>query len=202
MKTYLDQLRPFEKRLVVGIVAMLFIVLNLAFVFPHFSDWGRTKTRLADAQWTLEKFNKEIAQVPSYTNQIDHLIGRNQDVAPEDQLAEFSHVVNIQAGQSQISINNAQKVTVTTNQFFVELSQNLSVQSSEEQLVDFLYSLGSGTSQIRVRGLTIKPDLPRQQLSAAVTLVASYQKKTPTPVTARPGSAARTASRTTSSTVK
>ena len=36
-------LRPFEKRLVVVVAAVLFVVLNAWFVFPHFSD-------LADAQ--------------------------------------------------------------------------------------------------------------------------------------------------------
>ncbi len=186
MQTYLDNLRPFEKRLVVGIVAVLFVVLNVAFVFPHFSDWGRTKTRLDDTRWNLEKFRKEIEQIRTYTNQINRIIGENQDVPPENQLSEFSHAINVQAGQSQISILTAGNMTPQTNQFFVELTQNLRVQSPEEKLVDFLYSLGAGTnSQIRVRSLTLKPDLPRQHLDANVTLVASYQRKTPAPAAAK-----------------
>ena len=45
--------------------------------------------------------------------------------------------------------------------------------------MDFLYSLGSGNSLIRVRDLTLRPDPPRQQLSGTVKLVASYQKNPP-----------------------
>ena len=45
--------------------------------------------------------------------------------------------------------------------------------------MDFLYSLGSGNSLIRVRDLTMRPDAPRQQLSGTVKLVASYQKNPP-----------------------
>ena len=39
MKTYLDNLRPLEKRVVVGVAVMAFVVFNLWFVVPHFSDW-------------------------------------------------------------------------------------------------------------------------------------------------------------------
>ena len=61
----------------------------------------------------------------------------------------------------------------------MELTQPISVQSGEAQLVDFLYNLGSGNSLIRVRDLTLRPDPPRQQLSGTVKLVASYQKNPP-----------------------
>ena len=45
--------------------------------------------------------------------------------------------------------------------------------------MDFLYSLGSGNSLIRVRDLALKPNAPRQALSGNVKLVASYQKNPP-----------------------
>ena len=54
--------------------------------------------------------------------------------------------------------------------------QNINVLATEEQLVDFLYKLGSGASMIRVRDLELQPDPPRQHLSANIKLVASYQK--------------------------
>ena len=83
MKSYLDNLRPFEKRLVVGVAVMLFVVLNVAFVLPHFSDWNRVQNRMADAQWTLEKFIKEIEQIPAYTNQINSHLTRPVDPAAD-----------------------------------------------------------------------------------------------------------------------
>ena len=42
-------LRPFEKRLVVAVGVVLFVVLNAWFVFPHFSDLGVAQERRVDA---------------------------------------------------------------------------------------------------------------------------------------------------------
>ena len=67
--------------------------------------------------------------------------------------------------------------------FLSQQVQNINVLATEEQLVDFLYKLGSGSSMIRVRDLTLQPDAPRQHLTADIRLVASYQKN-PTPATA------------------
>ncbi len=52
---------------------------------------------------------------------------------------------------------------------------------TEKELVEFLYNLGASNSLIRVHGLAVRPDPPRQRLSAEVTLVASYQKAAPKP---------------------
>jgi hypothetical protein len=64
-----------------------------------------------------------------------------------------------------------------TNQFFLERAQAISVVGGEPQLVNFLYGLGAGNSLIRVRALTLRPDPPRYQLNANMTVVASFQKK-------------------------
>jgi hypothetical protein len=61
----------------------------------------------------------------------------------------------------------------------VEQNETITTLSGEKQLVDFLYNLGSGQSLIRVKELSIQPDQPHQQLNARITLVASYQRKTP-----------------------
>jgi hypothetical protein len=61
----------------------------------------------------------------------------------------------------------------------VEQVQNITVLATEEQLVDFLYKLGTGASMIRVRDLELQPDQPRQRLVANIKLVASYQKNPP-----------------------
>ena len=47
MSSYLDRLnlRPFEKRLVVGVGVVLFIVVNAVFVVPHFSDLSQARER-------------------------------------------------------------------------------------------------------------------------------------------------------------
>jgi type II secretory pathway component PulM len=177
MKGYWNNLRPFEKRVVVGVASMLFIVFNVWFVLPHFSDWGRMKVRMGVARDKLGKYQTEIAQISYYSNEVRRLEGEGLSVPPEEQSVQFQMAIQTQAAQSLVNIVSSAKQTTRTNQFFLELSQVISVQSGESQLVDFLYNLGAGSSLVRVRDLTIGPDAPRQQLRANVKLVASYQKK-------------------------
>ncbi|MEI8291089.1 MAG: hypothetical protein WCH99_16610, partial [Verrucomicrobiota bacterium] len=72
--------------------------------------------------------------------------------------------------------NTSRQLTRTNDVFFIEQVQNINVTATEDQLVDFLYKLGSGASMIRVRDLELQPDPARQRLSANIRLVASYQK--------------------------
>jgi Tfp pilus assembly protein PilO len=183
MTGYLDNLRPFEKRMVVGVLAMFFVVLNLWFVVPHFSDWGRMQKRMANAQYTNQIFQAEIAQIPTYTKLVRELETEGAAVPPEEAAIHFSTAIQSQQVQSGVNIIRTGRQTTRTNQFFLEQTESVSVQSKEPQLVDFLYNLGSGNSLIRVRDLTLRPDQPRHELSAEVKLVASYQKK-PTSKTA------------------
>jgi Tfp pilus assembly protein PilO len=181
MKNPLDRLnlRPFEKRLVVVVAAVLFVVLNAWFVFPHFSDLAQAQKQRAEALEKIGRWQVEINQEPSYRKQIRDLESEGQAVPAEDQQNQFSRAIQMQQAQSGVNITSTSKQTVRTNQFFLELTEQVSVESGEAQLVDFLYNLGSGTSLIRVRDLALHPNPPRQALSGNVKLVASYQKNPP-----------------------
>ena len=181
MSSYLDRLnlRPFEKRLVVGVGAVLFLVLNAWFVVPHFSDLTQARDRRLEALKKLERWQAEIDQKAKYEVGINKFRQEGLEVPPEDQQNQFARVIQDQQVRSGVGIQQFGRVTTQTNQFFLELTQPISVQSGEAQLVDFLYNLGSGNSLIRVRDLTLRPDPPRQQLSGTVKLVASYQKNPP-----------------------
>lgn len=196
MKTYLDNLRPFEKRLVVGVAFTAFIVFNAWFVVPHFSDWGEVKFRRQKAEDNLKKYNDEIAQTTKYRNLAKQLGGDAYDVPPEEQSLHFGTEIQNKAAQTGVALVNYSRITERTNgQFFLEKSEVVSVTAREQQLVDFLVNLGSGNSLIRVRDLGLKPDPPRQSLSANIKLVASYQKKAPakaTPAGKGPASGAKT----------
>ena len=200
MKTPLDRLnlRPFEKRLVVGVAAVLFVVLNAWFVFPHFSDLGQAQKEREDALAKIKRWQVEINQVPVYQRQVREMENEGQSVPAEDQQNQFSRAIQMQQAQSGVNITSTSKQTVRTNQFFLELTQQISVESGEAQLVDFLYNLGSGNSLIRVRDLTLRPDAPRQQLSGTVKLVASYQKNPPKKATPATSPAAAKTKMTTS----
>jgi len=182
MTGYLDRLnlRPFEKRLVVVVAVVLFVVLNAWFVFPHFSDLSRAQERQAEAQKKLERWQIEADQLPKYRAAIARLIGGTSEVPPEDQQNEFSKTILDKQVQSGVTgRGGGRNPAIRTNEFFLELSQTIQVESAEPQLVDFLYNLGGSNSLIRVRGLTLKPNPPRHQLVADITLIASYQKNPP-----------------------
>jgi Tfp pilus assembly protein PilO len=193
MTSYLDRLnlRPFEKRLVVGVAAVLFVVFNAWFVFPHFSDLAQAQDRKAAALKKLGSWQVEVDQVAKYKAAISSL-AEGLEVPPEEQQNQFSRAIQAQQAQSGVNVTSTSRTSTRTNEFFLELAQTISVQSGEPQLVDFLFKLGAGSSLIRVRGLTLHPDPPRQQLVANVTLVASYQKNPPKkPAVAAPTAAAR-----------
>jgi hypothetical protein len=177
MKRYWENLRPNERRIVAVVGVVVFVLFNFWFVVPHFSDWGKVQARNAKAQKTLVVFQNEINQKSSFERMLQKFQGEGQNVPAEDQSTHFSSMIQSQAIQAGVGIQHTTRQISTTNAFFLELSQTISVQAREQQIVDFLYNLGSSNSMIRVRDLVLTPDQPRQQLSANIKLVASYQKK-------------------------
>ena len=62
MRKFIAQLRPLERRLAVGVLVVLFLVLNFVFVWPHFSDWSRLRIRLDAAR---REVNRDQAAIGS-----------------------------------------------------------------------------------------------------------------------------------------
>ena len=177
MKKYWESLRPFEKRVVVGVATGLFAVFNLWFVLPHFSDLARMKNRMEEAQRLLRIRETAIAQKPMYEQEIKKLQSEGLDVPAEDQFLQFQRTVSDEEMRVGVTPISTGRIITKTNQFFLEQTQTINVQSGEQPLVDFLFNLGSGSSLIRVRDLVLHPDpQTRQQLAGAIKLVASYQK--------------------------
>jgi hypothetical protein len=179
VKKYLARLNSTERRFVVGVFVVVFIVINVLFIWPRFKDWDKVKLQISNAQKKLETYQKEISQKPTYERLVRELENEGAPVPPEDQMTEFLRTIQMQAARSGVTVIGNSPQPTGTNQFFLERAQALTVHAGEPQLVDFLYQLGAGTSLIRVRGLTLRPaDANRYQLSANITLVASFQKKT------------------------
>ncbi len=174
---YFARLSSLERRFIVLVIVVVFAVVNLWFVLPRFNDWGKVRNRHETALATRAKYDQEIAQTATYTNQIGKLENEGVSVPVEDQSLNFLTTIQNQAVQSGVQIITSTRQPERTNQFFLERAQGLTIQSSEAQLVDFLYKLGDGNSLIRVRALSLRPDAPRQALGGNLTLIASYQKK-------------------------
>ncbi|HUC85482.1 MAG TPA: hypothetical protein VL970_09845 [Candidatus Acidoferrales bacterium] len=176
MKKYLAQLRPVERRLVVGVGVVLLIVLNWAFIWPHFSDYTNYKNRFDSATLKLRNYQKAVAQIPDLKKKLKEFESQGEVVALEDQSIDLMRTIQSQASACGFAPQNLSRAQMQTNQFFVEQLQNVNVLAPEANLVDFLYNLGNGPSMIRVLDLTLQPDPPRQRLNAEIRLVASYQK--------------------------
>lgn len=176
MKKYFAQLRPMERRLVVGVAVVLVLVLNAVFIWPHLSDWGKLRGRLDEAHRKLKLYQDSAAQIPALRAQVKQFASEGEFVAPEDQAINLMRTIQGQAAASGFSVNYSPSRMRTNDQFFVEQIQNITIVATEEQLVNFLYKLGSGSSMIRVRDLELQPDAPHQRLTANIRLVASYQK--------------------------
>ena len=165
-------LRPFERRLVVGIGVILFLVLNLVFVWPHFKDWRETREKLEAAHATIAKYRAEIAQAPEYEKKVKVYEDEGAAVVAEDQANQFLRTVQNQAAVSGVTITSISRQSTRTNEFFLEQLQTFQVQAREEQLVDFLFNLGSGESIIGQQGglFQMKAGSTIESLSGKLTL--------------------------------
>ena len=180
MKKFFAQLRPLERRLAVGVLVVVILVLNWVFIWPHRSDWSNLHNRLEEARQKLKLYQTTILQTSNYEAQVKGFESQGEFVAPEDQSIDFLRTIQSQALASGVGMGNMSRpMTITNDAFFVEQIQNINVSATDEQLVDFLYKLGSDVSMIRVLDLELQPDPPHQKLNANIKLVASYQRNAP-----------------------
>lgn len=177
MKKYFEHLKPMERRLAVGVIVAVILVLNYIFIWPHFGDWGKLDSQIQQSRQQLKLYQDTIAQTGTYQLMLKKFAGEGANVAEADQAINFMRTIQEQSAASGVSIVNSSRSTTTTNgDFFVEQVQNINVLATDEQLVNFLYNLGNDPSMVRVRDLELQPDGPRQRLNASIQLVASYQK--------------------------
>jgi len=173
-------LRPQEKRLVVFVLVVVFIVLNFWFVWPHFNDWSATKNELQKAREKLTQYQRETdaKRIEELNKRLRELEGEGSSVVPTEMSLDLARAIRLQAGQSGILIQNESDVAVggvSTNEYFVERARNISVLCGENELINFLIALGSSNSMIRARSMNLQPGIQQTNLQGTITLVASYQ---------------------------
>lgn len=176
-------LRTGEKRLLVGIGIVLFVVLNVLFVWPRFGEFGRVRNRTAAVRSEIAKFEAEIAREADYQKQMREMEGQGSKIVREEQSLRLLQTVQSQALASQVRISSFQEqsrgLNTATNAFFDEQSLVVSYDAGYHELINFVVSLAEHESMIRVRQMDVKPDGGRHRLQGNITLVASYQKSRP-----------------------
>ncbi|HEX3797699.1 MAG TPA: hypothetical protein VH413_03275 [Verrucomicrobiae bacterium] len=179
MKRFLAGLTTQERRWLVGIGVVLFLIINYFFVWSHFHDWARNTMLMQRTEKTNEVYSTELRHQAEYQRKINELQSDGSSVLPEDQAIDFVHFYNSRAISNKIIVVNQGALVTHTNEFFLEQQMGITIQADETNLVKFLYSLAAGNSMMRVRAMSLHPDPSHRELSANVTLVASYQKKKP-----------------------
>ena len=175
-------LRPQERRWLVGVLAVVFALLNVWLVWPHFKDWERVKGDLNKAQDTLDKFRAQAAKLPGYQQKERELTRETPDVPADETSIQLQRVASQLANRTGLLAQNytpGLSRGARNNDFFDEKTLSINYNSTgDTNLVEFLVGISSGeNSMIRVRTLTVKPDTGGHKLMGSMLLVASYQRE-------------------------
>jgi Tfp pilus assembly protein PilO len=184
-------LRPQERRLLVIVGVVIFVALNYFLVFPYFGEIGKERNELFAARQKLDRYQTKIADMPRLEQRLTELAGEGANVAAQEQAVDLLRNVQDHVRRSGVSVSSWGAVTSnpqSTNEFFEEQLLRITINTGERELVNFLFNVGTGSSMIRVRELSLRPQNPRYGLTGTITLVANYQKKSPA---APPAGAAR-----------
>ncbi len=193
MKKFWDQLKPQERRWLMVIGCIVFVTMNYFFVWPHFKEWSANAARMSAARENMAKYSAEIAHQNDYVHKIHTISPEEQNIAPEDQAVHFEDGFRDKAVENGVQIQSTSRPSTRPDDFTIEQRTTIQVLTGEKNLVDYLYSLGSSGSSVRVESMSLRPvDLNRYQLHADLTLVESYFRN-PTSPTARTAAGARTA---------
>ncbi|HUA66129.1 MAG TPA: hypothetical protein VME24_09790 [Alphaproteobacteria bacterium] len=177
MKKYFEQLRPMERRLAVGVIVVVLLVVNYVMIWPHFGDWGNLDGKIQQERQTLQSYKDTIDQMPMVQQKLKKFQNEGEFVAQPDQAISFLGTIQGRANDTGVNIISAPPSSMHTNDaFYVERVETISARATDEQLVNFLYQLGNDPAMVRVWELDLHPDGARQRLEAGITLVASYQK--------------------------
>ena len=163
MNQFLNRLnlRPQERRLIVGVAAILFVVVNLWLVWPHRHDWKAAADQLEETQTRLQRIRRETdpVRVADYQARLKEFEGEGEMVLPAEQTYELAGAIISQANKNRVSIQNNSEIPLPsgakTNEFFEEKARQITFTAMEKDLVDFLIGIGSGNSMIRARNIVL-----------------------------------------------
>ncbi len=185
--SYFDKLglSPQERRLVVIVGIVVFVVINWWVIFPMFGNWGIYEQKLKDSAAQRDKFNAEIGRQKEYDTKLKALQQQGSQVASEEAALRLQQdVINMAnltgLGYGNITPVNRASTTVKTNSFFDEASVSVSINTGEKELIDFLVRLADKELLVRAKSMDIGPDPQTQtRLMGNLTLVKSFQRKPP-----------------------
>ena len=184
MKTFIDKLnlKSNELRFLGFVALVLFVVINIWLVWPHFSEWTKVKNEIAKANRQLQEWQKKVALLPQKNEALRKLQTQGPTALVEGQAADLLTSIQTHEQLNNVidrGIKPAINANAPTNQFFEEFAYNININVGNEELIKFLTSLATTNSMIRVREMEIHKDAGTggSRLAGTLKLVASYQKK-------------------------
>lgn len=196
MTSFLDRLnlQPQERRAVLGGLVLVALVLNYWVIWPYFKEWGPVRDEITKVEGQNAKFVAEIGKKDTYERRRSELQKAGAEVMEAEQSSRVQSTIWTQASAHGVTINRLNPANTgragQTNQFFDEVALTVDFVAGEEELVNFLFALGSDESMIRVKDMTrLKLDPSQTKLTGQLTVAASFVKKpkaTPPPATKAP----------------
>jgi len=179
----------------VAAAAVLFVILQVWLVWPHFKEWGQVKAGLEKSKRTVTTYQTEIARTNEYQAKLSELAREGTGLLVEERAQPNALISYIQSQAAQNKLNFGtirpapKGASIKANQFFEEQTIDLSVNpTGDKELVDFLVAMANSDLMIRVKELSLNPDPGGYKLMGNMKLIASFQKKNPTGAApAKPG---------------
>src|SRR5437899_2767038 len=143
MKSVFDKLnlRPGERRLVVGVGILIFVVLNLTFVWPNFGAYAATQKTIRETENKLRRFKMEVSRKAGYERELRALEDKGVFVSEQDQALDLQREVRSQAQIAGVDVRRydptVRGTSTRTNSFFDEASLVINFVTGEKELVDF-----------------------------------------------------------------
>jgi hypothetical protein len=187
-------LRPQERRLVVIVGMVLFVLINWWFVWPFFGEWAKVQRDLRKDASTLEKYQNEIAKRGQYERKQRDLEQTGSEMLNSE--TDFQRIVSSQAASAGVYVSDLRTgggggFGNRTNQFFQDQVITVTFNSGGKEIVDFLVGIAAQNAMIRVRTMNVRPDSTGTKLQGNIEFVGNYARPQTNAPTAR--AAARTA---------
>jgi Tfp pilus assembly protein PilO len=193
MKSLFDKLnlRPQERRLVVIVLLVIFVLLNMWFVWPYFGDWSRIEGEIQRNRATLDKYQREIGNRAKYEARQRELETTGSEMLASE--TDLQRIIEAQAAGANVQLGSRTPLRgqgVKTNQFFQEGGLSISFSAGGKEVVDFLVGIAAQNTMVRVRDMTLRPDPTQTKLAGTMIFIGNFQTRPSTNQPARSVAAA------------
>ena len=176
------QLRPQERRIIVAGAVVLFLLLNLWFVWPHFGSYARfhvqrleNDTKLSTYLLEIGRTNDYFARLGSLEKEGSGIVTDNNDLAVQNTLTAVARANGLNIPFNRVPQTGHGR----TNEYFDQITFAAPIPpTAPDSLVNLLVSVASNQVVMRIKELDLRPsDVSRYRLAGNLKVVASFQKK-------------------------